>query len=877
MNDRRNDIKPETPGTCAWLLQHDAYKGWLSQHRGLLWIKGKPGAGKSTLLKYAFQAMKKDEPSNSIVALSFFFYGRGAEIQRTPLGLLRSLLHEFLQRFPGPLADVVGTFKGRRQNMGKPGEEWHWHPQELQDFIETSLPEVLRESAIRIFIDALDECGEKAAAQLVTYFQRLRSKCSSAQYGLSICFSCRHYPLISLKDGFEICVEHENHEDIKRYIRDELHDAIQRDMELEVLPDEILNRSSYIFQWVFLVLARALAQHEAGYSVLYIQESLRKTPQELDSLYENVLQSLGNNEDKRSQSLQLMQWICFARRPLSLTELRFAMIVDSNNPPYQSLQQCQCSPDFIKDDKSMEKQLKSLSGGLAEVMIHQDKPVAQFIHQSVNDYLVKDGLQILARFFRLEESFIGRAHFQLSRSCIRYITMDEIQGSRGKAKNGLIDEFPFLQYAVTSWLPHAQMAEIKEISQEDLLPYLRWPSALIIHHWVEVYRTIDPYSTETPLARTTLLLATSRCGLASVVRAILDSFGRDDVEVDSKDKYGQTPLWWAARNGHEAVLKLLLGTTANVEVEDDRDGRTPLGWAAYHGHEEVVKLLLEKAANVDARDRFGKTPQSWAAYHGRETIVKLLLEKAANMEAEDNMDGGTPLWFAACRGHGAVVKLLLEKAANVNARDRFGVTPLWCAAGHGDEVVTKLLLEKTANVDAKYDMDGRTPLSWAARNGHKAVVKLLLEKAANVEATDRIGRTPLSWAAYHGHEAVVKLLLEKAANVDARDSFGGTPLWWAASRGHEAVVKLLLETTANVEAEDDRDGRTPLGWAAYHGHEEVVKLLLEKAANVDARDRFGKTPLSWAAYRGREAVAQLLLEKAANVGVGDSRHGCTPR
>jgi ankyrin repeat protein len=31
-----------------------------------------------------------------------------------------------------------------------------------------------------------------------------------------------------------------------------------------------------------------------------------------------------------------------------------------------------------------------------------------------------------------------------------------------------------------------------------------------------------------------------------------------EVDVDSKDtEYGRTPLWWAARNGHEAVVKLL--------------------------------------------------------------------------------------------------------------------------------------------------------------------------------------------------------------------------------------------------------------------------------------------------------------------------------
>jgi ankyrin repeat protein len=30
-----------------------------------------------------------------------------------------------------------------------------------------------------------------------------------------------------------------------------------------------------------------------------------------------------------------------------------------------------------------------------------------------------------------------------------------------------------------------------------------------------------------------------------------------DADMDSKDNDTQTPLWWAARNGHKAVVKLL--------------------------------------------------------------------------------------------------------------------------------------------------------------------------------------------------------------------------------------------------------------------------------------------------------------------------------
>lgn len=32
----------------------------------------------------------------------------------------------------------------------------------------------------------------------------------------------------------------------------------------------------------------------------------------------------------------------------------------------------------------------------------------------------------------------------------------------------------------------------------------------------------------------------------------------DKVDADSKDKYGRTPLSWAATTGHETVVKVLL-------------------------------------------------------------------------------------------------------------------------------------------------------------------------------------------------------------------------------------------------------------------------------------------------------------------------------
>jgi ankyrin repeat protein len=70
------------------------------------------------------------------------------------------------------------------------------------------------------------------------------------------------------------------------------------------------------------------------------------------------------------------------------------------------------------------------------------------------------------------------------------------------------------------------------------------------------------------------------------------------ADVDMKDNDEQTALHQAAKNGHEAVVQLLLKHMVDVDANDD--GRTALHWVAENGHEVEVRLL-EYKVDVDAK------------------------------------------------------------------------------------------------------------------------------------------------------------------------------------------------------------------------------------------------------------------------------------
>jgi ankyrin repeat protein len=67
----------------------------------------------------------------------------------------------------------------------------------------------------------------------------------------------------------------------------------------------------------------------------------------------------------------------------------------------------------------------------------------------------------------------------------------------------------------------------------------------------------------------------------------------------------------------------------------DNSGGTALHWAAGDGHEEVVGVLLDMGADIGVRDGHGETALYWVARNAHDGVVGMLLEKAAEIPGKN--------------------------------------------------------------------------------------------------------------------------------------------------------------------------------------------------------------------------------------------------
>jgi ankyrin repeat protein len=867
MGYRRYDTKRAHANTCDWITRHQSYTTWLEEGSGILWIKGKPGSGKSTLMEYLLRDFEKQARYQKSIQLSFFLHGRGTRLQKSRLGMFRSLLHQLLLRAPATGAAFQRSFEEKLHSQGEPGKDWDWHINEIYDFFISAVEDAATTQSVNIFVDALDEADDgtddrNTSRQIVDDFHEINDILYRKKLHSTICFSCRHYPVTKNNQKWEIWVENENHEDISTYICDELEKKLSageaENQYLMEWQDTIIKGAQGVFQWAALVVGMVVQYYDNGMLPREIRQMLAEVPEGLSDVYKHILKDVVEGKHYR-QTLRLMRCVYLAERPLTMAEICFAMNLPDTETFDSELDELE-----LPTHNTMRKRVMSLSGGLIEFKQHENQQILQFIHQSVNDFLLRDGLEFLDTMSRGNP--IGLGHHQLSLICANYIGMIKIDYSKKPDKEAIQAQFPFVDYAVRSWYSHAEKAETQGAPQDYLLRFIQYhPYAL--KNWIWLYKIIDEYnlSGRRPENNSTLLHIASGANILSVVNGLLEI----SYELESIDDDGNRALHYASRWGHVQIVKKLLDTGALID-EENKNKYTPLERAAANGHREVVEMLLAKGANVNKQTGNTGNALYGAARKGSRAVVRILLDHKADINAQGG-EYGNALQAAALEGHQSIVQLLLDHKADINAQDGEYGNALQAAAFGGHQSTIHLLLDYKADINAQGGRYGNA-LQAAAFRGHQSTVQLLLDHKANIDAQGGRYGSALQAAAFEGHQSIVQLLLDHKADINAQDGEYGNALQAAAFGGHQSIVQLLLDHKANINAQGGEYGNA-LQAAAFRGHQSTVQLLLDHKANINAQGGEYGNALQAATCRDHQSIIQLLLDHKADINAQGGEYG----
>lgn len=293
-------------------------------------------------------------------------------------------------------------------------------------------------------------------------------------------------------------MEDGNNDDIRKVITTRIDgagcmDASEKEKKIK---SDIISASKGSFQWASLVCDTIIRRREKGSSFEAAFGTMRHAPKDLDLLYTALieLREMDDEEGERLEILKVFQWVLFAQEPLNPRGLRHALALDCNMTE-KSISEYQESKGFT-DDADFEIRIPNLSRELIMFRSHSNSKCAEFIHQSVPDFLFRKGLRLLASSTALDPHRL--AHYQLSRPCLKYFVMKEISHFALEESAELTyfmrpvakERFPFLAYASYSWKVHIVEARNQNDStidsfDDDILEFFQWPNEEVVVDFAE--------------------------------------------------------------------------------------------------------------------------------------------------------------------------------------------------------------------------------------------------------------------------------------------------------------------------------------------------------------------------------------------------------
>ncbi|KAH8803520.1 hypothetical protein F5884DRAFT_508819 [Xylogone sp. PMI_703] len=870
----RLSLPNRVEGTCQWILSNQQYRDWdIQKETCLLWIIGYPGSGKTILSAYLLEHLEGGSFSPSLPkTLCYFFCDDKIETQRDATAILRSIIHQLVDRNRRLIKHVKSVYDIQGPHFDQSFQAL-W-----KIFVAICCDR--RAGPIIIIVDALDECDKTTRdwflKNVIALMGKPQSVGSKAPY-IKFLVTSRPFPgapytsnLLKIDPALDYVEE-----DLRMVIQSKVDGIAQRTgcgPEMQAYIENALrSRADRTFLWVTLVLE--LLEAEMIASPTKFKQIVDKLPKDLTEVYERFLNGIPSGHQQEAS--RFLHLIVGAQRPLTLGEMRTLFSIQDYHSTIASLEE--------EAPFSIQKTIEGVLGPLVRIW---DSRI-YLVHQSLKDFLQALATtpdHPLSATFGIDP---GKANLVLAKSCVSYLSLDDFEQDlfsqdaiRTKEQESpttpvdkstdmdaieqfwdsmnlgavtilespvefeadactfIANKYPLFDYAARHWAEHFLLAdpEGQLILQKPVIA-LSDTIGIQGSNWFRFYWFHSEINLPRPQNFDPIVTA-SYFGHVSSLKSLL----QEDIPIESN--IGMHGIYWASRRGHRTLVDFLLdqGISPDAAVFD---GQTCLIAAVQFNHLDVVNRLLEDEGlitekggyRVNHAARGGRTPLSIAAGNGHTEIVKKLLQHPQiQPDIEDN-DKWTPLFWSISGKHLDVVQhLTADSRVSVNHLDRSSRSVLSWAASEGQLEIVKHLLSLKHIKAEQPDIKGRTALSWAAGNGHLQTTECLRRsQRIDVSKKDNDGRNAISWACSGCHIDVLKYLIKHdPSGVDEPDIDGWAPLAWALFRNSPETVQVLLDSGLVDVNKKDKGKRSALGWSASYGYIDVVRILLNtKGIEID--------------------------------------------
>lgn len=391
----------------------------------------------------------------------------------------------------------------------------------------------------------------------------------------------------------------------------------------------------------------------------------------------------------------------------------------------------------------------------------------------------------------------------------------------------------------------------------------------------------------------------------SRLQNLLDS----NVDVNSKDIFGRTPLFYAAENNSQQIVELLLKSGADKTVKDrygsnvlhftasfltpqlavnfldisldlDKKNRTPLYYATLGDNLELIKWFVDNKANLGHLDKEGQSILHVAAEKGSLEVLNLLKTSSDFNVDQPDFLGNTPLFSSLKNPNNLNTSWFLLNGADVNHKNENECTFLHFLAQYSTPDLAANLLERTKiDLNCTESLYNWSPLFFAVHGQNIPMIRYLVESGANLHQKDKHNCNLLHVC---NSVQVAQALLDLGlTDINAQDDEDWTPLFYAVSNNNFELVKLFLAQGFSV-THKKRNGRTITHIAAALSSPTILQHLIQNGApGLEVTDENSDTPLYLAILGNNLENFQWLLEKGANVHhlafYGNLLHCCAER